>query len=261
MGNDNAHGDYDACKAAVVLLLRQDANAWCNFAHDRDCSFAGIYQPPLPISVDGFGEFVATSNFYHTCVFLGLDEGRLPLEKLRDRTRLICSFSLDELELYNKGLDKVITDPDDLKAMCFRATFIHSFLVEGVGFPDTYNISVHYIVNGQKLGWALGSMLYEINTLPWKFKKKFLNKLLMTEALMGGNMDVEDAFWVAGALLCMVVAAGMTVSLYRSLARRLVERDRNAATSPQEVSTITGLLSVGQANYGARKSPVDRDAY
>jgi hypothetical protein len=26
------------------MLLRMNANQWCDFAHDWDCSFAGIYQ-------------------------------------------------------------------------------------------------------------------------------------------------------------------------------------------------------------------------
>jgi hypothetical protein len=31
------------------------------------------------------------------------------------------------------------------------------------------NITATNVINGQKVGWALGSMLYEINTLPWTY--------------------------------------------------------------------------------------------
>lgn len=44
MRNPNPVGDFDQCMLRVKDLLRTDANSWCNFAHDRDCSFAGIYQ-------------------------------------------------------------------------------------------------------------------------------------------------------------------------------------------------------------------------
>lgn len=44
MRNSNSHGDFDQCMRRVQQLLMFDANSWCNFAHDRDCSFAGIYQ-------------------------------------------------------------------------------------------------------------------------------------------------------------------------------------------------------------------------
>lgn len=44
MGNPHPVGDFDSCLVQVRKLMRTDANAWCNFAHDRDCSLAGIYQ-------------------------------------------------------------------------------------------------------------------------------------------------------------------------------------------------------------------------
>lgn len=42
--NPNSTGDFDSCMLRVKKLLRLEANSWCNFAHDRDCSLAGIYQ-------------------------------------------------------------------------------------------------------------------------------------------------------------------------------------------------------------------------
>ena len=51
MVNTNSEGDFDECLRRVQVLLRRDANVWCDFAHDRDCSFAGIYQvsPSVPV--------------------------------------------------------------------------------------------------------------------------------------------------------------------------------------------------------------------
>lgn len=42
-------------------------------------------------------------------------------------------------------------------------------LRNGYGFEMEDNITATDVVNGQKVGWALGSMLYEINTLPWTY--------------------------------------------------------------------------------------------
>ena len=39
----------------------------------------------------------------------------------------------------------------------------------GYGFKMEDNITATNVINGQKVGWALGSMLYEINTLPWTY--------------------------------------------------------------------------------------------
>jgi hypothetical protein len=164
MHNPNSHGDFDACLKEVHSLLRKEANSWCNFAHDRDCSLAGIYQPPLPIDKKDFGEFIATSNFFHIWDFVGL-KSRSTLKQFRDATRLVCSFSEEELLTYNLKRDSPITDPKELKVQCFRATFAGAFLMEGVGFPENYSLTALTILNGQKVGWALGecnvSFIYE----------------------------------------------------------------------------------------------------
>jgi len=176
MHNDNARGDFDHCSTIVDKLLRKDTNTWCNFAHDRDCSFAGIYQPPLPIKSADFSEFIATSNFYDVYAFLGLgDTARL--SQVREGARRICSMSLFELEVYNTQLARPVSDVEDLLQFCFRATFVASFLIDGVGFPESYNVTAIDVLDGQKLGWALGSTLYEINTLPWQFKGSLLDKV------------------------------------------------------------------------------------
>lgn len=38
---------------------------------------------------------------------------------------------------------------------------------DGFGFQLNQTLTVTDTLNGHKVGWALGSMLYEINTLPW----------------------------------------------------------------------------------------------
>lgn len=40
-------------------------------------------------------------------------------------------------------------------------------LSEGYGFNPETNITAASVVNSQKVGWALGASLYEINALPW----------------------------------------------------------------------------------------------
>ena len=52
---------------------------------------------------------------------------------------------------------------------CFQSAYVHQILRNGYGFHDTDNITATNIINGQKVSWALGSMLYEINTLPWEY--------------------------------------------------------------------------------------------
>lgn len=191
MVNDNPRGDYDSCEALVYKLFRKEANAWCNFAHDRDCSFAGIYQPPLPLRSNDFKEFIVSSNFVDVFSFLQLKDTS-DLASVRHGARKICTMSLYELEVYNSRLPSSISDVDELVQFCFRATFVASFLIDGIGFPKTANVTAIDVIDGQKLGWALGSTLYEINTLPWEFEGALLKKI--DDDLKGskGSKDSAD---------------------------------------------------------------------
>lgn len=47
-------------------------------------------------------------------------------------------------------------------------------LRNGWEFGDDYELTAVDVINGQKMGWALGCMLYEINTLPWDFHPELL---------------------------------------------------------------------------------------
>jgi hypothetical protein len=58
--------------------------------------------------------------------------------------------------------------------MCFRSLFIYQLLRNGWGFGDDFVLEAADVINGQKMGWALGCMLYEINT------RRFIEKKLVS---------------------------------------------------------------------------------
>jgi Golgi nucleoside diphosphatase len=161
--NENERGDPDACLALAKDLLHLEENAWCNFAHAGDCSFAGVYQPELPTQYENFGEFLAFSNYYHVWEFLQLPE-RATLNQLENATRYACSMSHDELVDFNGGEDSA-----DLDGFCFQSAYAFQLLHNGFGFAMTDSIRAVKVINGHKVGWALGAMLYEMNTLPWSY--------------------------------------------------------------------------------------------
>lgn len=121
MRNNEPTGDFDQCYDLVYKLFRKEANAWCNFAHDRDCSFAGIYQPPLPWDTL---EFIVTSNFQEVIQFLGIGV-KANLADVRAQAQRVCGFSKAELVRYNSELSGSWSD-DDLLQACFRAVFVVS---------------------------------------------------------------------------------------------------------------------------------------
>lgn len=141
---------------------------WADFSHDSDASFAGIYQPPLPINETEIGGFIATSNFADIWEFLDLDETS-PIHSVKEKGEKICKMTLEELTEYNNNLKRgSVNDEEELAQMCFRSVFVFEMLTTGYGFPTDYEITAVDTLNGYKLGWSLGSVLYEVNSLPWE---------------------------------------------------------------------------------------------
>jgi len=164
--NDNAKGDFDKCNELARQLLHKGQNQWCEFSHRGDCSFAGVYQPDLPQQSERFGEFLAFSNYFDVWQFLDLP-ARSSLRDVQTAARTYCEMSLDQVtNLAGNRIDEA----EDIATYCFRSAYAFQILHNGYGFElDDYVTSTE-IVNGQKVGWAVGAMLYEINTLPWQYR-------------------------------------------------------------------------------------------
>lgn len=160
--NPNERSDPDLCLSTVEELLHLGKNDWCEFAHLGDCSFAGIYQARLPIQQSSFQEFLAFSGYYHVWKFLKLPE-RATIAEVQNATRTVCSMSKDELkDWHGEGSTK-----GDVNTYCFRSAYVLNLLHKGYGFQMNDTIRAVKVLSGHKVGWALGAMLYEINTLPW----------------------------------------------------------------------------------------------
>ena len=164
--NDGATGDFESCLKKTKELLHLEDNSWCGFAHRGDCSFNGVYMPEMPRQSESFGEFIAISNYFHVWDFLGLP-ARASLQELRDMTEQICSMDRDGLIHFNKQHAKI--PESEINDYCFRSAYVFNVLHNGYGFEMDEFITATEVIRGQKIGWALGAMLYEINTLPWKY--------------------------------------------------------------------------------------------
>uniref|UniRef100_A0A7S3DXE6 Uncharacterized protein n=1 Tax=Entomoneis paludosa TaxID=265537 RepID=A0A7S3DXE6_9STRA len=163
----DAESDVKQCLALAKDLLHLENNKWCNFSHKGDCSLAGVYQPQLPTKSESFGEFIAFSNYHHVWKFLHLKE-RATIQQLYDATQHACSLNHDDLKVFARG--KV--EDDQLDSYCFRSAYVFQLLHNGYGFQMNDTIRVSNVINGKKVGWALGAMLYEINTLPWTIENE-----------------------------------------------------------------------------------------
>lgn len=159
--NADERGNPTECMELTKKLLHLEENGFCNFAHKGDCSLAGRYQPELPEDV----EFIGFSNYFDVWNFLKLHE-RATIDELEQATITICNMTLEELRDFNDDF----VDEDELTTSCFRSSYVFQLLHNGYGFKRNDTIRVVDVLGGQKVGWALGSMIYEINTLPWSYK-------------------------------------------------------------------------------------------
>jgi len=191
--SNGKNSSYDECSDVAYALLNKEYNGWCNFSHHGSCSFSGVYQPSLPIQSKNFGEFLAFSNYYHIWQFLKIPP-RSSLRTLDNATRHVCSLNATELQEWNGGT----VDEESALQMCFRASYSFQLLRNGYGFKIEDNITAANVVAGQKVGWALGSMLYEINTLPWLYvPRKEVREY-------NSFVDHENFFHFLGALVFCV---------------------------------------------------------
>jgi len=174
LANRANRGNFDQCAGlAQTLLLPSQGHhdsAWCA---QNECSVSGSYQPSLPTkghlqSSETWVEFVAFSAYNHVWDFLKLPS-RATIKQLRDAGRRICNMSLSQLQQYNSQLSTPLLQQHHLLQMCFRSAYTYEILHHGYGFQITDHVTCLKTLQGREMGWALGAMLYEINTLPWQY--------------------------------------------------------------------------------------------
>lgn len=231
--NHEEKGDPDHCLKLAKDLLHLEQNQWCDFAHQGDCSLAGVYQPHLPrTDSDSFGEFLAFSNYHHVWKFLKLPDVAT-IAELEAATRKVCAFSKDEAREWASV--KKFSDAE-VNSYCFRSAYVFQLLHNGFGFHMNDTIRATNVVNGHKVGWALGAMLYEINALPWSYHRE---QTVPASASASLPVMVTDShylkhvmFWtIVGALLASIVGV-FFMRQRRNSKYALYEVVKDTATEP-----------------------------
>ncbi|XP_071430425.1 ectonucleoside triphosphate diphosphohydrolase 8-like [Pithys albifrons albifrons] len=144
-------GNASLCQAAVRELFNFSA---CG--QSLDCTFDGVFQPPLR------GQFIAFSAFYYNFKFLNLTEGQ-PLAVAREAIERLCTRSWEDLSSsYPKE------DPKRLPMYCANANYILTLLLDAYKFNETNwnNIFFRMKAGSADVGWTLGYMLNLTNMIP-----------------------------------------------------------------------------------------------
>ncbi|KAK2903382.1 hypothetical protein Q8A67_008095 [Cirrhinus molitorella] len=159
------------CKALVSSIFDLKS---CQRA--ENCSFDGVYQPPLS------GDFVAYAGFYWTAWALKVD-GSKSMETFNMNMKLFCSKDWKTLKTSIKDIKDI-----HLKSYCYSANYVHSILADGYKFnTDNWkNLNFQREVNKTSIAWSLGYMLTLSNMIPaeGKITKLPINNVLFTGLLL-----------------------------------------------------------------------------
>ncbi|XP_067248699.1 ectonucleoside triphosphate diphosphohydrolase 3 [Chanodichthys erythropterus] len=160
----------EQCKALVRSIFDLTS---CQGA--ENCSFDGVYQPPLS------GDFMAYAGFYWTAWALKV-EGSQSMETFNMNMNLFCSKDWKSLKKSNNISDI------HLKSYCYSANYVHTILADGYKFnTDNWkNLNFQKEVNKTSIAWSLGYMLALSNMIPTEGKiiKLPINNVLFTGLLL-----------------------------------------------------------------------------
>ncbi|KAM8803459.1 ectonucleoside triphosphate diphosphohydrolase 8 isoform 2-T2 [Rhynchonycteris naso] len=140
--------------AACVSAIRDLFN-FSSCEGRRDCSFNGVYQPPVQ------GQFYAFSNFYYTFHFLNLTSGQ-PLITVNATVWEFCQKPWKLVEEAWPG------EGPRLRDYCFSGLYILTLLLDGYGFSEETWPSLEFRkeAGGTDIGWTLGYMLNLTSMIP-----------------------------------------------------------------------------------------------
>ncbi|NWY18681.1 ENTP8 diphosphohydrolase, partial [Aphelocoma coerulescens] len=143
-------GNASGCLAALRKLFNFSA---CG--QSQDCTFDGVYQPPLR------GQFIAFAGFYYTFSFLNLTHQ----QSLSDVNTTILAFCR------RNWAELVQSFPQDRKYLptyCSVAIYILTLLLDGFKFNEHTWSNIHFSRQAANtdIGWTLGFMLNFTNMIP-----------------------------------------------------------------------------------------------
>ena len=207
---------FHLCMSILKQLLEKQQNnnnilcdktsSSSSSSFNSDCNSktnSNIYQP---------SPFL-TSQSHHHRTFIGTSSSFLLLKKFlhmneistltiwKEKGNMICKMTMDNIRSYY-DMNSFATDEnhqeflENLPNFCFLISYIVVLLQDGYHFPSDQKIMIIDQYNGNKVGWALGAILYEINELPWliddTMSKTYSWGLIILVAFIGKNDDNDS---------------------------------------------------------------------
>jgi len=186
------NGSAEACENRIHDLFNKSK------CETGNCTFDGIYQPPLR------GHFMAYSGFGHIGGFLNITKGD-ELSELKTKGKQLCAEDWNTVVQENKDIKTKY-----LRNYCFEALYSHEFLTYGLHFkPESNDVHITKNINGTEVGWSLGYMVNATNSVP-------------TE---GSNYRLTQQELVSLLVVCFLIALVGLSMLIVCCVKRRIERN------------------------------------
>jgi hypothetical protein len=262
--------------------LVDPADTWCLYSHLGQCSFAGVYQPSLPDAFtdsngDGsYGNFVLIGGYVKLFKKLGLPLGigsRVTLRQVQARGAEVCAMDKVQLETEfgtwpeddadqnsgdddkvakkNSKGDKVISLHKEamVAEVCFLSAFAFAMLHHGHGFDLDRNFTavdtMDYGGATLSVGWQLGAILYEVNTLPYTYAPlpEQAAKEQAAEPLNEGSSFPAAAAAVA-SLGASLIAVAATIAVAEARSKKAPGNDPIGLAATRKETYMSVRLAV-----------------
>jgi hypothetical protein len=240
---------FDGCLEQIASPLgfsgsgKVEQNRWCNYTFPDSCAFAGEYQAKLPGKESPNGKFMLIGGYVTIWEALGLNSSGATLAELRAAGKDVCALDIDELN--DRFKPKNAKKAGNMEMICFMSAFAFSMLHFGHGFELDREFSavktMMYEGAELKVGWQLGSILYEINALPWTFDPDAPQQDTTEDqvvAMMGAEAGSGDGYGTVSAFAAAVFFA----ALGASVALRFGQHKREGQRQVVEMVEISPLL-------------------
>jgi len=219
-------GNFEQCYELALSLLNlnrtcfvpaRSRNFTRNPSGDGACAIAGTYEPRL-----WKRKFVAMGHYAKIAKVMGLPMGEaFNFSEFFEGTKRLCAAPLNALESdeeYNDPgvLNMGAVPPGDLRKLdpmywsisrCWKAVWFWVVLHHGFRFPaDSRQIVFAEKLERFEIGWALGSLAYDVNYYPWEGVRGFGGPLVASAPSAAGPATAEAA---SGRLLAGGTAFGL----------------------------------------------------
>lgn len=167
-GDNSTYTDEDTAVAVIVrgggnpplcltLLEYFLQSADKDMCYPKPCAIGQTYQPPVGTDI-----FYAISAFYYAPNALKVlgNSKRLRIEHLNETAHIYCRKNLSQAVVDNDVV------PRYASGYCMMGLYIPTLITSAYGFPkNTTKIYIADKIGNQAVDWAMGAMLYEIESI------------------------------------------------------------------------------------------------